>query len=129
MSGSINERLKKDVKLLEVHMWRALRDSGPAVFEYTIEDDEACTFAIDGKVLDSKSEPTLKDYMENTYKPWTTYEMHDIRVIEVGLMAATTVYKVTAKRDDKDYTLLCSSSWAQGADAEWKLKVHAEGQA
>lgn len=89
MSGSINDRLQKDVKSLEVQMWRALRDSGPAVFEYTAEDD--CTFAIDGMVLDKKSEPTLKEYMENHYRPWTTYEMHDLRVIEIGLMAAATV--------------------------------------
>ncbi|KAJ7469426.1 hypothetical protein FB451DRAFT_1254709, partial [Mycena latifolia] len=128
---SINEILTKDVKLLEVHMWRALRDNGPAIFEYTTDD---CTFVIDGKVLDEKSEPTLKEYMENTFKPWATYEMHDLRVIEVGMMAATTVYKITASQlisDDqppKKSTLLCSSSWAQGADAEWRLKVHSEGE-
>lgn len=113
-------------------MWRALRDSGSAVFEYTADD---CTFAIDGMVLDKDSKPTLKNYMENSYKPWATYEMHDVRVIEIGLMAASVIYKVTASRlisDDKPpkkYTLLCASSWTQGADAEWKLKVHAEGQA
>ncbi|KAJ6547661.1 hypothetical protein B0H19DRAFT_1166749 [Mycena capillaripes] len=127
MSGSINDRLQKDVKSLEVQMWRALRDSGPAVFEYTAADE--CTFAIDGMVLDKKSEPTLKEYMENQYKPWDTYEMHDLRVIEIGLMAAATVYKVTARRDNQRKTLLCASSWSQGADAEWKLKMHAEGSA
>jgi ketosteroid isomerase-like protein len=127
---SINERLQADVKALEIHVWRALRESGPAVFEFATDD---CTFAIDGKVLDEDSEPTFKEYMENTFKPWTTYEMHDLRVVEIGLMAATTVYKVTASRlisdnkPPKKSTLLCSSSWAQGADAEWRLKVHAEG--
>ncbi|KAJ7855921.1 hypothetical protein B0H14DRAFT_727830 [Mycena olivaceomarginata] len=132
MSGSIKDCLIKDVKQLEIHMWRALRDSGPAVFEYTTDD---CTFAIDGMVLDQDSEPTLKEYMEKTYKPYVKYEMHDIRIIEVGMMAASAVYKVTASRlisDDQPpekYTLLCASSWAQGADAEWKLKMHCEGEA
>ncbi|KAF7365395.1 DUF4440 domain-containing protein [Mycena venus] len=131
-SGSIHERLKKDVGLLETHMWRALRDSGPAVFEYTTDD---CTFAIDGMVLDKNSQPTLKEYMEKTYKPWAKFEMHDVRIIEVGMMAASAVYKVTASRiiDDnkppEKFTLLCASSWAQGADAEWRLKMHAEGRA
>ncbi|KAJ6509015.1 hypothetical protein C8R45DRAFT_969604 [Mycena sanguinolenta] len=132
MSGSIHDRLKKEVKSLEIHMWRALRDSGPAVFEYTTDD---CTFAIDGLVLDKDSEPTLKEYMEKTYEPWAKYEIHDLRIIEVGMMAASAVYKVTASRivDDnkppEHYTLLCASSWAQGADAEWRLKMHAEGRA
>ncbi|KAJ7366664.1 hypothetical protein DFH08DRAFT_948681 [Mycena albidolilacea] len=130
--GSIRERLKRDVKQLEIHMWRALRDSGPAVFEYTTDD---CTFAIDGMVLDKDSKPTLKEYMEKTYKPYDKYEMHDIRIIELDLMAASAVYKVTASRLISDheppekYTLLCASSWAQGADAEWRLKMHAEGEA
>ncbi|KAK7048190.1 DUF4440 domain-containing protein [Favolaschia claudopus] len=131
MSGNIYDRLVADIKSLEVHMWRALRDSGPAVFEYTTDD---CTFAIDGMILDKDSEPTLKEYMEKTYKPYDKYEMHDLHIVEVGLMAASAVYKITASRmrDDKPpekYTLMCSSSWAQGADAEWRLKSHSEGRA
>ncbi|KAF8208725.1 hypothetical protein K438DRAFT_1961295 [Mycena galopus ATCC 62051] len=132
MSGTIESRLKKDVGLLEVHMWRALRDSGEAVFEYTTDD---ATFAIDGLVLDKDSEPTLKEYMKKTYQPFAKYEMHDVRIIEIGMMAASAIYKVTASRivDDskppEKFTLLCASSWAQGADAEWRLKMHCEGRA
>ncbi|KAF7346114.1 DUF4440 domain-containing protein [Mycena sanguinolenta] len=132
MSGTIRERLKKDVRQLEIHMWRALRDSGPAVFEYTTDD---CTFAIDGLVLDKDSEPTLKEYMEKTYEPWAKYEIHDLRIIELDLMAAAAAYKVTASRiidenkPPEHYTLLCGSSWSQGADGEWKLKSHSEGRA
>ncbi|KAJ6509016.1 hypothetical protein C8R45DRAFT_1170190 [Mycena sanguinolenta] len=132
MSGNIHDRTVKEVKRLEIHMWRALRDSGPAVFEYTADD---CTFAIDGMILDKDSEPTLKEYMEKTYEPWAKYEIHDLRIIEIDLMAAGAVYKVTASRivDDnkppEHYTLCCASSWAQGADGEWRLKTHAEGRA
>lgn len=114
---------------MEVHAWRALRESGEAVFEYI---DDECTMAIDGRILDAETKPPLKKYLKKEFRPWATYEMHDVRVLEIGMMAASVIYKVTATRIEsmdkppQQYSLICSSSWKQGADAEWKMVTHTE---
>ncbi|KAF9050756.1 hypothetical protein BDZ89DRAFT_1057185 [Hymenopellis radicata] len=105
-------------------------ESGPAVFDYIADD---AVFAIDGRVLDAHSKPTLKDYMKNNYHPWATFEMKDVKVVPTGLMAATVCYRANATkivRDDQPpekYNVVCSSSWRQEASADWILVSHCEG--
>ncbi|KAF8921554.1 hypothetical protein CPB85DRAFT_340080 [Mucidula mucida] len=95
MVWQIEDRIQNEVKREEIHVVRALKESGPAVFDYIADD---AVFAIDGRVLDADSKPTLKDYMKNNYHPWATFEMKDVKVVPTGLMAATVCYRAKATK-------------------------------
>ena len=119
---TISKRIRNEVTDLEHQIWRALRESGSAILPYLSSD---CIMLLhDRKLLDPSS---LKQYLTSEFKPWAFYEMHDLKVVEVDMMAAVLCYKVTALKEGKGermYEGVASSVWKQIASGDWKLCVH-----
>jgi hypothetical protein len=126
---SISQRIHDDVLNVEHLVWRALKESGPAALDYL--DDECAFLMFDGTILGHKSKPSLKKYLKSSdFKPWLTYEMSDVQVVEVDLMAAVIYYRAVVSRIEvpgkkpQTYNLIVSSTWKQIASADWKMVSH-----
>jgi hypothetical protein len=56
-------------------------------------------------------------------QPWKSYELDDMRVIQLTDKAAMVIYKTTAYREgNPQYVALISSTYIH--DGEWKLVIH-----
>ncbi|KAI9786971.1 MAG: hypothetical protein M1839_005202 [Geoglossum umbratile] len=125
--SSISKRVKEAVIDLEHQVWRALRESGSAVLPYLAPE---CVMLVnDQDILDSKSKPSLQEFLESEFRPWTSFDIYDIHVVEIDMMAAVVCYKVIASvqrgaKPPRIYQGLASSTWKQEASAEWKLCSH-----
>ncbi|KAI9745072.1 MAG: hypothetical protein M1818_001350 [Claussenomyces sp. TS43310] len=124
MPGSISERVRKDVENMEHQVWRALRESGEEAMPYLADD---CIMVLmDGTVLDANEEPKPADYLESSnFQPWLSYDMSDIHVAEIDMMAATIIYRAVATRMEGNrkvkHTMVISSTWRQKANAQWYM--------
>ncbi|KAI9859740.1 MAG: hypothetical protein M1813_006457 [Trichoglossum hirsutum] len=126
--STISKRVRAAVTDLEHQTWRALRESGGALLPYLSSD---CVLLLhDGQMLDSSTSPTLSQYLNGEFKPWASYEIYDVRVVEIDMMAAVICYGVTASRARRHgkaprvYEGVASSTWRQDASGDWKLCVH-----
>jgi ketosteroid isomerase-like protein len=127
--SSIKKRLTAAVTDLEHQIWRALRENSSAVVPYLAKD---CIMMFhDGEILDSQTDPSLTEYLESEeLAPWASFEIYDVRVSEVDMMAAVVCYRMVAKRAVgrsgalKTYHGRVSSTWRQDASGDWKLCVH-----
>lgn len=124
---SIYSRIDSQVRAMEVTLWRCRIDK-PATLLDIVTPGCVLISPVDGGMVTAHTRPSLSQKLkQETQSTFLSYEMHDIEVIEVGMMAATIVYRVTATRaSGEPYAAFCSSAWKQGADAEWKLCVHQE---
>ncbi|KIY70335.1 hypothetical protein CYLTODRAFT_488138 [Cylindrobasidium torrendii FP15055 ss-10] len=127
MVNALEDRLRNEVKREQTHVIRALKESGSAVFDYTVENP---IFLIDGKIYDGKTSPSVQSFLKNNYKPWATFEVTDMKVEPTGLMAATVCYTATgSKEGGQKEQVIGTSAWLQEASADWKLVSHTEGKA
>jgi len=56
-------------------------------------------------------------------EPWSTWELFDERVLELGPDVAVVGYRATATRGGATYAALFSSTWVR-RDGRWRLAVH-----
>jgi ketosteroid isomerase-like protein len=126
--SSIRKRVTDAVTDLEHQVWRAFRESSSAVVRYISSD---CVMLFhNGEILDSSSQPSLREYLESDELiPWASYEIFDLRVVEIDMMAAVVCYRVVTTRALgggllKTYQGRVSSTWRQDASGDWKLCVH-----
>jgi len=125
--SSIRKRVISAVTDLEHQLWRAFRESSSAVVPYLAHD---CVMLFhNGEILDSSSRPSLTQYLQSgELIPWASYEMFEVRVVEVDMMAAVICYRVVTTRSAggvlKAYEGKVSSTWRQDASGDWKLCVH-----
>jgi len=95
--------------------------------------DPECVFIspTDG-ILTSSSSPTLQEKLEDdNSKTFSTYEIQDVEVVEISMMAATACYRLVASKTNgtgqqTEYRALCSTTWKQGSNSEWTMCVHQE---
>ncbi|KAH0551671.1 hypothetical protein GP486_007112 [Trichoglossum hirsutum] len=126
--STISKRVRAAVTDMEHQAWRALRESGAAFLPYIASD---CVLLLDDRqVLDSKSSPSISQFLEEEFKPWASYDMYDVHVVEIDMMAATICYGVTATRATRPgktprvYQGVASSTWRQDAGGDWKMCTH-----
>ena len=130
MPGSISDRVRDSVTNMEHQFWRARLDKGSSMIEYL---DPECVFIspTDG-ILTSSSSPTLQEKLEDdNSKTFSTYEIQDVEVVEISMMAATACYRLVASKTNgtgqqTEYRALCSTTWKQGSNSEWTMCVHQE---
>jgi len=125
----ISQRVRDAVTDVEHQSWRAVAMSGKALLPYLASD---CVMLFpDGRILGRDTKPSLKQNFESdTYRTYASYNMEDIRVVEVGMMAAAITYRLTAAKTPREgkkskrFTAVASSMWRQEASGDWKLCVH-----
>jgi len=125
----ISQRVKDAVTDVENQSWRAVMKSGKALLPYLAPD---CVMLFpDGRILDDKTRPSVKQNFESDdYRTYASYDMEEVRVVEVGMMAAAITYRLTLARTPREgkkprqFKALASSMWRQEASGDWKLCVH-----
>jgi len=120
ISASIGNALND----LENRYWRELCRPDPDVLRFL--EPEAVIILFDGTILDGKSGPSKSKYFgAKSFQPWTSFELRNVKIFEIDLMAAVIYYEISAGRREEQgmqtYRLQCSSTWKQLANEEWKM--------
>lgn len=125
--GSIFSRNKDNAIEAQTQLWRALCDKPKTIRKYLTDD--AVMADTDNKIYSTKTEPSIKDYIDN-FEAWTAYKIHDDpEFVEIDMMSSSLIYKVTAWRQNDSGQMipteaLCSSVWRQDAGGDWRCCVH-----
>jgi len=115
-------RTQADAREMDTLFWRALCDEPESALEYAAHD---CAL-INPLLFGDEEEVTngtedIKKALKDC-QPFDGYRIRDFHAVEVGLMAVSTIYRVTVTLDGGEQVeCYCSSSWRQTAGAEWQL--------
>jgi hypothetical protein len=105
---------------LERSAWDALSSEGEAAAFYEdVLAHDVLMLLPGGMVIDDRDQVLAS--MQGA--AWSSYELADERVLDLGPSSAVVAYKATARRDGKDYTALFNSTYIR-EDAGWKLALH-----
>jgi len=106
---------------LETEGWRALSTDGAAVTEfYSRMLDKSIVMLLPGGMRLADRDVILESM---SGAPWTSFQIEEPQVIDLGSEAAVVVYGVVADRDGGDYSALVSSAYVRGDDG-WRLAFH-----
>ena len=107
---------------LEEQGWQALSSTGAAAagFYQRVLDETVVMLLPGGMLLDDR-EKIIKSV---SAQPWSSYQLHGLRVLQPAPDTGIVVYEVTAQREGaRPYSALMSSLYVRRADG-WKLAVH-----
>ncbi len=107
---------------LEERGWQALSSTGAAAaaFYQGVLDETAVMLLPGGMLLDDRA--AIIDSV--SAQPWSSYQLHGLRVFQLTPGAGMVVYEATAEREgDPPYSALVSSLYVRRPDG-WKLAVH-----
>jgi hypothetical protein len=107
---------------LEEQGWRALSSTGEAAarFYESVLDDAAMMLLPGGMVLDERA--TIVTSMAG--QPWSSYELHDMKILQLTDAAAVLTYRALARRRNAgEYAAVMSSIYVR-RDTGWKLAFH-----
>jgi hypothetical protein len=106
---------------LERSAWQALSTSGEAAaaFYEEVLAEQVLMLLPGGLVIDDRAQ--VIDSMRGA--PWTSFELADERVLDLGDGSAVVAYRATATRGDQDYAALLNSTYVREGDA-WRLALH-----
>ena len=108
-----------EIEALERRGWQALSGSdGAAFYADLMADDGLMVFP--RLVLDKKH--TIRAIAAE--RPWSTFNLEDLRFTQAGPDGAVVTYRATAQREgDAPYRALMSSVYAR-RDGAWRLVLH-----
>ncbi|BDZ42255.1 hypothetical protein GCM10025865_15540 [Paraoerskovia sediminicola] len=106
---------------LERQGWQALAaDAAAATTFYTdVLDAEVLMLLPGGLVIDDRDDAI--DAMGGA--PWESFDLQDVRQVELADDVAVVAYGVVASRSGQEYSATVSSTYAR-RDGEWRLAVH-----
>ena len=106
---------------LETAGWQALSTDGAAATEfYSRVLDKSVVMLLPGGIRLADRDVILESM---SGAPWTSFEMQEPQVIDLGPAAAVVVYGVVAAREGADYSALVSSMYVRN-DEGWRLVFH-----
>jgi hypothetical protein len=106
---------------LEIAGWQALSTDGAAATEfYSGVLDKSVVMLLPGGMRLADRDVILESM---SGAPWTSFELEEPQVIDLGAAAALVVYGVVAVREGADYSALVSSAYVRG-DEGWRLVFH-----
>jgi uncharacterized protein (TIGR02246 family) len=108
-----------EIESLERRGWQALSGSdGAAFYADVMADDGVMVFP--GSVLDRDA--SLRAIVDA--RPWSTFDLADMRVIEFGQGSVLVTYRATSQREgEAEYRAVMSSVYGR-RDGVWKLVLH-----
>ncbi|KAL4981044.1 hypothetical protein BDW66DRAFT_123772 [Aspergillus desertorum] len=121
---AIYERIENDLIVQERTLWSALTSASP-----TDELERLCHEK--AVLLFPKKDITTVENLSETFTKgfhkFDEYDLQDVRVIVIDLMAGTITYRIHASREGQpDYHATGSTTWGQGSDGEWRVIAHQE---
>ncbi|CAM1504576.1 Fc.00g021670.m01.CDS01 [Cosmosporella sp. VM-42] len=125
-TNNIFNRNKEGTNEALALLWRAFCDKPKTIHKYLTKD--AILAEPDHSVYSQKTEPTLKEYIDD-YEPWTAYKIHDDpKFVEIDMMSSAVLYRVTVWRlengEMQGTEAMCSSVWRQGPGGDWRCCAH-----
>lgn len=121
MSADPHVAAHEDLVALEREGWAALSTGGDvaAAFYDAVLAEQVLALLPGGLVIHDRA--ALIDAMAGP--PWSSFDLADARVLDLGAGAAVVAYRATAQRDGAAYTALFNSTYVRRADG-WRLAVH-----
>ena len=122
-TNNIHNRNIADGKKADVLFWGAMCDDPESATDYIAED---CTM-VSALLPGHENEPLVgKKEISKALKDlpaFTGFRVgHDAHVVEVGMMAVSTLYRVTlSTKDGGQVEAVVNSAWRETAGAEWEL--------
>ena len=106
---------------LEHSAWEALSTSGDAAAEFyeRVLAEQVLMLLPGGMVIDGRED--VIDSVRGA--PWTSFELSDERVLDLGMSGAVVAYRATARRGDTEYAALFNSTYVRDGDS-WRLVLH-----
>lgn len=122
----IHDRIRDDLLIKERSLWTALTSANPGPEIERLSNPEA-NFLFPGKpVLTLDGEPSLSKELRPPFHHFDQFQLEEVRVIVIDLMAGTVTYKINATRGDESYVGTGSTTWSQASDGEWRIVTHTE---
>ncbi|KAI9726118.1 MAG: hypothetical protein M1834_009415 [Cirrosporium novae-zelandiae] len=129
------DRIKTEIESLENQLWACLTSARPGTALEPYVMDETVMLLPGDWVVTPDTDPALQDVLDNgkVFPKWDSYDMQDIHVVVMDLMAATICYRIDLQKqwgnDVKSFSALCSTAWRQESSGDWKICSHHQGAA
>lgn len=145
--GRLSTILQRNVaagRAMDTQLWRALCDEPASAVAYMAKDCVITSPLVppaEGEEDKGTNVVAGKEEVEKALSnmtPLLSYKFHDIKVVQIDLMAVAAVYRVTVSRrssggngskrnEIEDLEMVAHSSWRQTAGADWELCGHCAG--
>ena len=109
-----------DLLDIEREGWDSLCAGSAAEFYGRVMTDDGLMVLANGMVMDRNQ---VVEALGQS-PPWMSYELDDVRVVEMGADAAALVYMGTARRDDGEPFVGAMSSVYQRVGGDWRLALY-----
>lgn len=123
---SMYERIREDILNKERSLWTALTSADPAPAIRKLSSPNVNLMFPKMETLTLEDEDAFDEGLKPPFHRFDGYQLDDVRVIIIDLMAGAATYKVRAVRGNQEYRATGSSTWAQGSDGEWRMICHQE---
>lgn len=122
----IHERIRDDLLIKERSLWTALTSADPGPEIEKLSNEEANFLFPRMPILTLDGDPSIKEALKPPFHHFDNFELQEVRVIIIDLMAGTVTYRINASRDNKGYHATGSTTWSQASDGEWRIVTHTE---
>lgn len=127
MPGSIHERIREDLIAGERRLWTALTSADPAPeIELMCNDQATFMFPNTSILVHSEGSSALAKTLAPPFHHFDRYELSEVRVHVIDLMAGTITYRINAVQKNQEFRATGSTTWSQGSDGEWRIVNHQE---
>lgn len=123
---SMHDRIREDLLNKERALWTALTSADPAPAVQKLCNPEANLMFPQMGILTLEDESTFHEALKPPFHRFDGYQLDEVRVIIIDLMAGVVTYKVRAVRGKNEYRATSSTTWSQGSDGEWRIACHQE---
>lgn len=122
----IHDRIREDLQNKERELWTALTSAEPAPPIIHLSNPSANFLFPKKEVLTLQDRRKFHKALRPPFNRFDTYEIQDMRVLIIDLMAGTVTCKIDATRDKKKYRMTSHTTWSQASDGEWRICTHQE---
>ncbi|KAJ5156914.1 uncharacterized protein N7482_008014 [Penicillium canariense] len=123
---SMHDRIREDLLNKERALWTALTSADPAPAVQKLCNPEANLMFPQMPILTLENESDFHNALKPPFHRFDGYQLDEVRIIIIDLMAGAVTYKVRAVRGQKEYRATGSTTWGQGSDGEWTIFSHSE---
>ncbi|KAL4873954.1 hypothetical protein BDV12DRAFT_158804 [Aspergillus spectabilis] len=118
---AIYERIEQDLIAQERTLWTALTSADPPPELERLSHPNAIYLFPKKDITDVES---LSETFRDKFHHFDSYDLQDVRVIVIDLMAGTITYRIRATHGKKQYVATGATTWGQGSDGEWRIISH-----
>lgn len=122
----IHDRIRDDLLIKERSLWTALTSADPGPEIEKLSNEEANFLFPKTPILTLDGKPSIQDALKPPFHHFDSYELQEVRVIIIDLMAGTVTYRINASRDNQAYLATGTTTWSQASDGEWRIVTHTE---